>query len=96
MRVVNKYKHTVTQETIYTTVYIGRGSKWGNPFVIGKDGNRDDVCNKHAVWFKDQIAKGVITKADLLSLVGKDLMCFCAPLRCHGDTIIEQVLSIKD
>jgi hypothetical protein len=31
-------------------VYIGRGSKWGNPFRIGPDGSRADVirkCRKH-------------------------------------------------
>ncbi len=27
-------------------VYIGRGSKWGNPFHIGKDGNRKEVIDK--------------------------------------------------
>ena len=31
-----------------TAVYIGRGSPWGNPFVIGKDGDRDTVCDKYA------------------------------------------------
>ena len=39
-KVVNKYKH------VYD-VYIGRGSKWGNPFVIGKDGTREEVINKY-------------------------------------------------
>ena len=24
-------------------IYIGRGSKWGNPFVLGKDGDRTEV-----------------------------------------------------
>ena len=32
-KVVNKYHENYD-------VYIGRGSKWGNPFVIGKDGDR--------------------------------------------------------
>jgi len=27
-------------------VYIGRPSKWGNPFVIGRDGSRADVIAK--------------------------------------------------
>lgn len=37
--VVNKHTHTSTPNN----VYIGRGSKWGNPFRIGPHGNRDDV-----------------------------------------------------
>lgn len=31
-------------------VYIGRPSKWGNPFVIGKDGTREEVIAKYAEW----------------------------------------------
>ena len=31
-------------------VYIGRGSKWGNPYVIGKDGNRDEVIEKYRLY----------------------------------------------
>ena len=31
-------------------VYIGRPSVWGNPFVIGKDGSRDDVIAKYEAW----------------------------------------------
>jgi hypothetical protein len=28
-------------------VYVGRPSKWGNPFVIGRDGSRDEVIAKY-------------------------------------------------
>ena len=61
-------------------VYIGRGSPWGNPFVIGKDGTRDEVC--------DRFAREVLPTLDLAPLIGKDLVCFCAPARCHGDAIL--------
>jgi hypothetical protein len=27
-------------------IYIGRGSPWGNRFVIGEHGDRDQVCNQ--------------------------------------------------
>ena len=68
-------------------VYIGRGSKWGNPFVIGKDGDRNTVCDKDREHLWQQLESGEITKADLLTLKGKDLVCFCAPQRCHGHTL---------
>jgi len=68
-------------------VYIGRGSKWGNPFVMGKDGDRNTVCDKHREYLWRQLETGEVTKADLLSLQSKDLVCFCAPLRCHGHTL---------
>lgn len=31
-------------------VHIGRPSKWGNPFSIGKDGNRYQVIDKYREW----------------------------------------------
>ncbi len=68
-------------------VYIGRGSKWGNPFVIPRDGNRDEVCEKHEAMLASQIDSGTITIKELAALDGKDLVCFCAPLRCHGHTL---------
>jgi len=42
-------------------IYIGRGSKWGNPFRIGVDGDRATVIAKHARWLRDQRNRPVIT-----------------------------------
>lgn len=64
--------------------YIGRGSMWGNKFVIGKDGTRDDVCEKH----DRDLAQDDRRLRALDTLAGKDVLCFCAPLRCHGNTIV--------
>ena len=68
-------------------IYIGRGSKWGNPFVIGKDGNREEVIEhfRQHLWL--QIKTQKITIQDLVSLKGKKLGCFCKPLPCHGDVL---------
>jgi len=35
-------------------IYIGRGSKWGDPFRIGVDGDRAAVIAKHARWLRGQ------------------------------------------
>lgn len=35
-------------------VYIGRPSKWGNPFVIGKHGTRDEVIQRYREWLMSQ------------------------------------------
>lgn len=67
------------------SVYIGRPSKWGNPFVIGKDGSRDEVVDKYRDWFLRQ--KHLV--ASLPELKDKNLCCFCSPLRCHGDILLE-------
>lgn len=66
-------------------LYIGRPSKWGNPFVIGWDGNREEVIAKYEAWVRQQ--------PDLLSclyeLRGKRLGCYCKPLACHGDVLVK-------
>jgi len=64
-------------------VYIGRPSKWGNPFVIGKDGNREQVIAKFEEWILGQPQ----LLADLHEIKGKDLVCWCAPEACHGDVL---------
>ena len=66
-------------------VYIGRPSKWGNPFSIGKDGNRDEVIEKYREW----IVKQPELMNSLGELKGKVLGCWCKPLACHGDVLLE-------
>lgn len=68
-------------------VYIGRPSKWGNPFVIGKDGDRDRVLDKYRTWVMTQPE----LMASLHELEGKILGCWCSPKRCHGDILADLV-----
>lgn len=65
-------------------VYIGRPSKWGNPFTLGRDGTREEVIMKYHRWILDQ--PGLLK--DVHELIGKRLGCFCAPLPCHGDVLL--------
>jgi hypothetical protein len=66
-------------------VFVARGSKWGNPFVIRRDGSRDEVIAKYRAWLLEQPA----LMAALPELRGKDLICWCAPERCHADVLLE-------
>lgn len=68
-------------------VYIGRPSKWGNPFVIGRDGDRHEVIMKYLDWLQTQPA---LLEA-LPELKGKRLGCSCKPAECHGDILAELV-----
>ena len=63
-KVHNKYHGRAPADA----VYVGRGSPWGNPFVIGKDGDRDDVC--------DLFEAETLPHLDLTPLIGKDLVCY--------------------
>jgi hypothetical protein len=70
-------------------VYIGRGSKWGNKFVIGKDGNRGEVIEKYREWIT--VGEGRKLLSELRELGGKKLGCYCAPLECHGHVLKQLV-----
>lgn len=69
-------------------VYIGRRSRFGNPFRIGPDGDRAEVIGKYRCWFHKRLASSRF-KATVLALRGKALGCHCKPLPCHGDVIVE-------
>lgn len=66
-------------------VYIGRPEKWGNPFSIGKDGNREEVIQKYMDWLSEQPE----LLSDIHELKDKVLGCWCAPKACHGDILAE-------
>lgn len=36
-------------------VYIGRPSKWGNPFIIGRDGTREEVIDNYKNKEKEDV-----------------------------------------
>jgi len=79
-KVINCYK--AKPEEIANAVFCGRGGAWGNPFVMGKDGTRDEVC--------DKFEKETLPTLDVSLLRGRDLLCFCKPLRCHCDSILRK------
>jgi len=66
-------------------VYIGRPGPWGNPFVIGRDGDRAEVIRKYRAWALND----TFVKNNVKSLKDKTLVCYCAPLACHGDVLKE-------
>lgn len=65
-------------------VPISRPTALGNPYVIGRDGTREEVLAKYEAYLR--------RRPDLMARVrelrGKDLLCWCAPKACHGDIII--------
>lgn len=81
-QVLNKRNRDVSREA----VYIGRPSKWGNPFVIGRDGTREQVVERYRTWL---LARPAMVAAARRELAGKNLVCFCAPNACHGDVLLD-------
>lgn len=90
--VVNKY-HGVKWD-----IYIGRGSKWGNPFTHMdntlaefKVGTREEAIDAYREWIMGQpdLLEGIY------ELKGKVLCCFCKPKACHGDILAELANNLK-
>jgi len=65
-------------------VYIGRPSKWGNPFVVGKHGARGECIALYENWLR----QNATLFAALDELRGLVLGCWCAPRACHGDVLV--------
>lgn len=80
-RVLNKRTDAITDGA----VYVGRPTKWGNPFVIGRDGDRGEVVERYRGW----LLGSPVLMSELHELRGKDLVCWCAPEGCHGDVLLE-------
>ena len=91
----------VHKNKVHDHVYCGRGSPLGNPFHMLEEKNRDKVCDQYHNWFYSKIDKAnwdtnpnpnketlFLRKLFLKAQRGNlNLGCFCAPKRCHCDTI---------
>ena len=74
-----------------TDIYIGRPSVFGNPFPIGMHGDRAEVIEQFRAWAHGDDPAAVELRRLLPVLRGKRLVCYCAPLPCHGDVLIEML-----
>lgn len=66
-------------------VVVARPTRWGNPLIVGRDGDRAECVQR----FKDEIAPRLAAAARR-ELRGKNLACWCAlGAPCHADILIE-------
>jgi hypothetical protein len=91
-RVLNRHIDEIPPDA----VNVERPSKWGNPFIIGRDGNRDQVCDKYDKMIRNltPFQAHEFMNAVLRDLKGRDLFCVCVPLRCHGTTLLRLANSL--
>ena len=80
-------------------VYVARGSKWGNPYshlptsnAPFKVATREEAIEKYREWILTQPE----LLADLKSLKGKILSCWCHPLSCHADILAEMADKLEE
>ncbi len=67
-------------------VRIDRKTKYGNPWVLDQDGDRDFVCD---CYEQDYLPKKKSILKDAVKLRGKMLLCHCYPQRCHGEASVK-------
>jgi hypothetical protein len=80
MRVLNK-KNLKKLEV--NMVYIGRPSKWGNPFAMRSELDRERVIEQ----YEEHLMNSPHLINQISELKGKDLVCWCSPKACHGDVL---------
>lgn len=84
-------------------VYIGRGrdprtgepGRWGNPFShrpsrlagVTVVATREEAVERYRRWLWEEIESGRVDLAELASLHGKALGCWCEPEACHGEVL---------
>lgn len=84
------------------TVYVGRGSRWGNPYRIGIDGTADECVRKYANDITpyrhhgekstmENLFLSILNIEDIrCELRGKNLACWCAlDQPCHADVLLK-------
>lgn len=99
-KVVNGYKSGWICDN---KIYIGRKSTklnlpespLANPFIIGKDGDRNEVVQKYRIWLNQQIQQKTKVYDYLINLSKLHqspddyyFSCYCFPQSCHGDIVI--------
>ena len=91
-------KNTVADNE-YDLTYVGRPTPLGNPFIIGKDGDRDEVIEKYKVWLEGQLRSENETRRMFDALFDElrhrgtlRLLCWCAPEPCHADVLAKRLL----
>jgi hypothetical protein len=79
----------------HNTVKVDRSTKWGNPFVVGRDGDRAECVARFERLLAGECAneaeqawrERAVANRD--ELKGKDLGCWCAPdAPCHADALL--------
>jgi hypothetical protein len=91
--VIMKVVRVVNGSAPAGAVAIGRGTVWGNPFIIGEDGDREAVVSKFYHYAKWRLER---EPNWLKPLSGKDLACYCSPKMCHGHAIMALIERMEE
>ena len=69
------------------TVLIDRRTKWGNPFMVGVHGNREQVIELYRADLWRRIRAREVSLEELAAIASCWYACWCSPLPCHGTVL---------
>lgn len=81
-KVYNKRDKDIPKDAIY----VGRPTKWGNPYPIGREFTRKQTVELYYHWLTKNEKSPI---KDIEELRGKDLVCWCSPKPCHADILLQ-------
>ncbi len=95
-RVLNKRKDKIPEDA----VYVGRPSKYGNHITVKElkslfpNDTQEELNRKAVDWYREYLEAHFMSHPEFLAeirneLKGHDLVCWCAPLPCHADILLE-------
>lgn len=94
IRIVNLKSYTPRKDEVL--IKVDRSTVVGNPFPMRSEAQRDEVCRKYNEYFGNIVKNPDSNKEfmDYLRYIYKvsrlhniALGCWCAPKRCHAETI---------
>lgn len=81
------------------TVYVGRPTRWGNPYELRDEARRQEALLYYETWLQNRLK---FEPRFLEPLRGKDLACWCPledkngnPVPCHADILLKFVEATK-
>ena len=79
-------KRTRGWRTPENCIYVGRPTKWGNPFPLSNY-TLEESLKRYRSWLENKLKEN---PHFLDELKNKDICCWCTlDQKCHGDIILE-------
>jgi len=101
VKVINHREVTTARRQGWTVIYVGRPTIFGNPYKSGRDGTRDEACDKYMRHLRHQWKVNHQVRATLTDIADRSeageriaLQCYCSPRRCHANEIEKAVNGI--
>lgn len=66
----------------------GFDGRYGNPYPLLSERHREKILDLYRAYLRRMVERPWFAQR-LRALEGKILVCFCAPLACHGDVIVD-------